>query len=97
MKSFFADVKIFIFRPKTMDYNKAFWPKFSSFFVVFILRDGRCYEDEICTILLFFRSPFQWYVYWNPQTQITYGNFSTLHGICTNAESLHVNLLTFLS
>ena len=52
MKSLFAKVKIFSFRPKTMDYNKAFWPKLSSFFVVLLLRNGRCYEAEIWTILL---------------------------------------------
>ena len=52
MKSFFVKVKFFSFWPKTMDYNKAFWLKLSSFFVVFILRDGRCYEAEIWTILL---------------------------------------------
>ena len=43
MKSFVAKVKDFIFRPKTMDYSKAFWPKLSSFFVVLLLRNGRCY------------------------------------------------------
>ena len=34
MKSLFAKVKFFRFWPKTMDYNKAFWPKSRSFFVV---------------------------------------------------------------
>ena len=34
MKSFFVKVKFFKFRPKTMDYNKAFWPNLRSFFVV---------------------------------------------------------------
>ena len=33
-----------------MDYNKAFWPKSSSFFVHFLLQSGRCYKAEICTI-----------------------------------------------
>ena len=28
----FAEVKIFRFWPKTMDYSKAFWPKLSSSF-----------------------------------------------------------------
>ena len=28
------EVKFFRFWPKTMDYNKAFWPKLSSFFAV---------------------------------------------------------------
>ena len=55
MDSFFAIVKIFRFWPKTMDYNKAFWPKSRSFFVVLLLQDGRCYEAEICTILLLLR------------------------------------------
>ena len=35
-----------------MDYNKAVWPKSSSFFVVLLLLNGRCYEAEICIILL---------------------------------------------
>ena len=38
---FFAKVKIFRFWPKTMDYNKAFWPKSTSFFVVLSLQNGR--------------------------------------------------------
>ena len=60
MISFFAKFKIFRFWPKTMNYNKAFWPKLSSFFVVFILRDGRCYGAEICTILLLLICVFAW-------------------------------------
>ena len=60
MVSFFAEVKIFRFWPKTMDYNKAFWPKMSSFSVVLLLRNGRCYEAEICTILLLLRCSFRW-------------------------------------
>ena len=60
MESFFAKVKIFRFWPKTMDYNKAFWPKSRSFFVVILLPSGRCYEAEICTILLLLRCPFRW-------------------------------------
>ena len=49
MESFFAEVKIFHSTMKTMDYSKAFWPKLSSFFVVLLLRNGRCYEAEIRT------------------------------------------------
>ena len=60
MVSFFAKVKIFRFWPKTMDYNKAFWPKSRSFFVVLLLQNGRCYEAEICAILLLLRCPFRW-------------------------------------
>ena len=52
MEALFAQVKIFRIWPKTMDYNKAFWPKLSSFFVVLLLRNGRCYKAEIWTILL---------------------------------------------
>ena len=47
MESFFTKVKVFRFWPKTMDYNKAFWPKSRSFFVVLLLENGRCYEAEI--------------------------------------------------
>ena len=61
MESFFAEVKIFRFWPKTMDYNKAFWPKSRSFFVVLLLQNGRCYEAEICAILLPLRYAFAWY------------------------------------
>ena len=61
MVSFFAEVKIFRFWPKTMNYNKAFWPKLSSFFVVFLLKSGMCYEAEIYTNLLLLRCPFRWY------------------------------------
>ena len=60
MKSFFSKIKIFRFWPKTMDYNKAFWPKSRSFFVVLLLQNGRCYEAEVCAILLLLRCPFQW-------------------------------------
>ena len=61
MKSVLAKVQIFRFWPKTMDYNKAFWPKLGSFFIVLLLQNGRCYEAEICAILLLLRCPFQWY------------------------------------
>ena len=61
MVSFFAEVKIFRFWPKTMDYNKAFCSKLSSFFVVLLLLTGRCYEAEVCTILLLLRCSFRWY------------------------------------
>ena len=52
MQSFFAKLKIFIFWPKTMDYSQAFWPKLRPFFEAFLLLTGRCYEAEICAILL---------------------------------------------
>ena len=58
MVSFLAEVKIFNFWPETMDYSQAFWLKLRSFFVVFILLTGRCYEAEICTILLLLRCSF---------------------------------------
>ena len=61
MVSFFAEVKIFRFWPKTMDYNKAFCPKSSSFSAVFLLLTGRCYGAEFCTILLLLRCSFRWY------------------------------------
>ena len=51
--------RISYFWPKTMDYNKAFWPKLRSFFVVFLLLTGRCYEAKIWTILLLLRCPFR--------------------------------------
>ena len=62
MVFFLAKVKMFKFWPKTMDYNKAFWPKLSLFFVVLLLCNGRCYEAEIGTNLLLLRCPFRWYV-----------------------------------
>ena len=55
MVSFLAEVKIFSFWPKTMDYNKAFWPKSRSLFVVLLLHSGRCCEAEICAILFILR------------------------------------------
>ena len=61
MVSFFAEVKILRFWPKTMDYNKAFWPKSRSFFEVILLLTGRCYEAEICTILFPLRYSFARY------------------------------------
>ena len=61
MVSFFAEVKIFRFWPKTMDYSQAFCPKLSSFFVVLLLLTGRCCEAEICTILLLLRCSFRWF------------------------------------
>ena len=56
MVSFLAKVKIFRFWPKTMDYNKAFWPKSRSFFVVLLLHSGRYYKAKICAILLLLRA-----------------------------------------
>ena len=35
--------------------------KFRSLFVVLLLCDGKCYEAEICTILLLLRRSFRWY------------------------------------
>ena len=61
MVSLFAEIEFFSFRPKTMDYNKAFWPKLSSFFMVHLLHSGRCYEAKICAIPLLLRCPFRWY------------------------------------
>ena len=46
MVSFFAEVKFFRFWPKTMDYNKAFLPKFRSFFMVLLLKTEKCYKAE---------------------------------------------------
>ena len=63
MVSFFADVKIFRFWPKTMDYNKAFLPKSRRFSAVHLLHSGRCYEAEICAILFLLRCPFIWYYF----------------------------------
>ena len=61
MVSFFAEVKVFRFWPKTMDYNKAFRPKSRPFFAVFLLLTERCYRAEICAILLLMRCSFRWY------------------------------------
>ena len=55
---FFAKIKFFNFWPKTMDYSQAFWLKLRSFFVAFLLEIGRCYEAEICAILLPLRCSF---------------------------------------
>ena len=55
MVSFFADVKIFSFWPKTMDYSQVFWPTLSSFVVVFLLfiffamRRGHVLSAIYCT------------------------------------------------
>ena len=51
MVSFLAEVKIFRFWSKTMDYNKAFLMKSRSFFAVLLLLNGRCYEAEIPSLL----------------------------------------------
>ena len=64
MVSFLAEVQIYSFWPKTMDYNKAFRPKSRSFFVVLLLLTGRCYEAEICVIVFLLRCPFIWYPFW---------------------------------
>ena len=40
------------------------WPKLRSFFEVFLLLTGRCYEAEICAILLLLRCSFIWYPFW---------------------------------
>ena len=63
MVSFFAEVKIFRFWPKTMDYNKAFLPKSRRFSVVLLLHSGRYYEAEIFVILFLLRCPFIWYMF----------------------------------
>ena len=53
-----------LFEPRSMYMYmymyKAFWPKLRSFFVVLLLQNGRCYEAEICAILLLLRCPFRW-------------------------------------
>ena len=69
MAFFFAEVKMFRFWLKTMGYNKAFWSNLSSFFVVLLLRNGRCYEAEIWTILLLLICTFAW----NPFLQTFFG------------------------
>ena len=56
--SFFAEVKISRFWPKTMAYNKAFLPKSRRFSAVLLFHSGRCYEAEICAILFLLRCPF---------------------------------------
>ena len=61
--SFFTEVKIFRFWPKTMDYSQAFQPKSRSLLVVFLLLTGRCYEAESCAILLPLRCAFAWYAF----------------------------------
>ena len=43
-----------------MDYSQAFRPKSSSLFVVLLFLAGRCYEAEVCVILLTFRYSFIW-------------------------------------
>ena len=63
MVSFFAEVKIFRFWPKTMDYSQAFRPKSGALFAVLLLLAGRCYEAETCTILLPLRYSFAWYLF----------------------------------
>ena len=60
MVLFFADVKIFRFWPKTMDYNKAFLLKSRRLSAVHLLHSGRCYEAESSAILLLLRCPFIW-------------------------------------
>ena len=72
MVSFFAEVKISIFWPKTMDYNKAFWLKLSSFFVVLLLLNEKCYEAEICAILLPLRCSFRWYDPFLPKSNFNF-------------------------
>ena len=63
MASFFPEFKFFNFWLKTMDYNKALLPKLMSFFVIFVLLTGRCYEAKICVILLPLRCSFWWYTF----------------------------------
>ena len=41
-----------------MDYSQAFLPKLSSKFEALLLLAGRCYEAEICTIVLLLRCSF---------------------------------------
>ena len=68
---FFAEVKIFIFRPKTMDYNKAFLPKSRRFSAVLLLHSGRCYEAEIYAILFLLRCPFIRYHFFWPKSNFS--------------------------
>ena len=73
MESFLAEVKIFSFWLKTMDYSQAFWPKSSSFFVVLLLLAGRCYEAEICAIMLPLRSALAWNHFWQKSKFSVFG------------------------
>ena len=61
--SFLAKIHIFSFWQKTMDYSQAFLSKLSSFFVLLLLFAGRCYDADICTILVPFRCAFAWCPY----------------------------------
>ena len=56
MESFFAKVKIFRFWTKTMDYNKAFWPKLRSLFVVLLRRIKHIHFNIDITL----HSPAEW-------------------------------------
>ena len=60
--SFYAKSEFFRFWPKTMDYSQGFWPELRSFFVVLLLVTRRCYEAEICVILLPLRCAFAWFL-----------------------------------
>ena len=53
MASFIAEVKIFRFWPKTMDYSQAFWPKLRSFFAFLLLPTLTEYFSQllICPVL----------------------------------------------
>ena len=53
MVSFFAEVKIFSFWIKTMDYSQAFWPKLMYFFVILLLLPGRWYESDVAFYVVF--------------------------------------------
>ena len=66
-----------------MDYSKAFLPKLSSFFVVLLLRSGRCYKAEIWTILLLLRFPFIWYLVWAKTNISDFGRkpWTIVHGL----------------
>ena len=92
MISFFAKLKIFRFWPKTMDYSQAFWPKLRSFFAILLLLAGRCYEAEICAILLPLRCSFKWYPFFG-QTQ----NFQILAETMDYSQAFWPKLRSFFA
>ena len=58
-----------------MDYR----PKIRSFLAVLLLNAGRCYEAEICAILLPFRIAVAWYEFF-PSSKVSV--LAENHGLC---------------
>ena len=60
--------------------------------MVLLLLNGRCYEAEICAILLPLRCSFRWYPFW-PKSKFSFFGQKPCKAFCPKSRSFFVVLL----